>query len=321
MSVDQTPDVEASPDVHVIASDASVEILDAPERAEAGEYQKKKLGLFFWMSVGWMGLLLFAALFAGFLPIKDPNLVYAGTRLQGPSAEHWFGSDGIGKDVFSRTIFGARRSLGIAFTGELIGFVLGGAIGLISGYYRGRIEGFLTGGIDSLLAFPALILALVLALFLGETELPVLQQIAGSPTKALIISLGILTIPTIARITRAGVLVNTEREYVLASRTLGTRNLRIMFREVLPNVLPAMVAYALIGVSFLIIVEAALSFLGVGDLNQPSWGTMINFARDKMDDAPHAVFFPALFLFLTVLSINYIGDRLRDYFDVREAAI
>ena len=179
----------------------------------------------------------------------------------------------------------------------------------------------LTGGIDILLAFPALILALILSLFLAETELPVLQTLAGSQTKALIWALGILSIPTIARITRAGVLVNAEREYVLASRTLGARNLRVMAREILPNVLPAMLAFSLIGVSFLIIVEAALSFLGVGDLNTPSWGVMINLGRSNLDDAPHAVFFPALFMFLTVLSINYIGDRIRQYVDVKESVL
>jgi peptide/nickel transport system permease protein len=117
------------------------------------------------------------------------------------------------------------------------------------------------------------------------------------------------------------VLVNAEREYVLASRTLGARNLRVMTREILPNVLPAMLAFSLIGVSFLIIVEAALSFLGVGDLNTPSWGVMINLGRANLDDAAHAVFFPALFMFLTVLSINYIGDRIRQYVDVKESVL
>ncbi|MCP3989648.1 MAG: ABC transporter permease [Actinomycetia bacterium] len=284
-------------------------------------YQTKKLGLFFWLAAAWLVSLVLSAIFADFLPLKDPDATFAGTFRQGPSAEHWFGSDNIGKDVFSRTIYGARKSLGTAFTASLIGFVVGGSIGLLAGYYRKRIEGILTGGIDILLAFPALILALILALFLGETELPVLKQIAGSPTKALIIALGILSIPTIARITRAGVLVNTEREYVLAARTLGARNLRIMIREVLPNVLPAMLAFSLIGVSFLIIIEAALAFLGVGDLTKASWGVMISFGRDRLKEAPHAVFFPALFMFLTVLSVNFIGDRLRQYFDVRDSAL
>jgi peptide/nickel transport system permease protein len=285
------------------------------------EYEQKKLGVFFWLAVTWIVGLVLASVFADFLPLKDPNVAFPGTFRQGPSAEHWFGNDNIGQDVFSRTIYGARKSLGIAFTAQLIGFTVGGSIGLIAGFYRSRIEGVLTGGIDILLAFPALILALVLALFLAETDIPVLRTLAGSQTKALIWALGILSIPTIARITRAGVLVNSEREYVLASRTLGARNLRVMTREILPNVLPAMLAFSLIGVSFLIIVEAALSFLGVGDLNTPSWGVMINLGRSNLDDAPHAVFFPALFMFLTVLSINYIGDRIRHYVDVKESVL
>jgi peptide/nickel transport system permease protein len=296
-------------------------LLDEEEGASEAGYQAKKLGLFFWASVVWLVALILASIFADLLPLKDPDATFRGTSRQGPSAEHWFGNDNIGKDVFSRTIYGARKSLGISFTASFIGFVCGGTIGLLAGYYRRRIEGILTGAIDILLAFPALILALILALFLGQTDIPVLEQIAGTPTKALIVALGILSIPTIARITRAGVLVNTEREYVLAARTLGARDLRIMIREVLPNVLPSMLAFSLIGVSFLIIVEAALAFLGVGDLTTASWGVMINFGRDRLKEAPHAVFFPALFMFLTVLSVNVVGDRLRQYYDVRESAL
>ena len=318
--------LEQSPDVAVDEEPSTAQVdlealLDEETGGDADDYQRKRLGPFFWAAVGWITALILAAIFADLLPLKDPDATFSGTFREGPSAEHWFGNDNIGKDVFSRTIYGARKSLGIAFTASLIGFVFGGTIGLLAGYYRNRIEGILTGGIDILLAFPALILALILALFLGQTEVPVLKQIAGTPTKALIVALGILSIPTIARITRAGVLVNTEREYVLAARTLGARNLRIMIREVLPNVLPAMLAFSLIGVSFLIIVEAALAFLGVGDLTKASWGVMINFGRDRLKEAPHAVFFPALFMFLTVLSVNIIGDRLRQYYDVRDSAL
>ncbi|MGI9613626.1 MAG: ABC transporter permease [Acidimicrobiales bacterium] len=299
-----------------LALEAELEAL-----AQESEYQKKTLGFFFWVAVAWIVGLVLASIFADLLPLKDPNQTFSGTFRQGPTSEHLFGNDNIGQDVFSRTIYGARKSLGIAFSAQLIGFLVGGTVGLIAGFYRNRIEGVLTGGIDILLAFPALILALILSLFLAETEIPVLSTLAGSQTKALIWALGILSIPTIARITRAGVLVNAEREYVLASKTLGARNLRVMTREILPNVLPAMLAFSLIGVSFLIIVEAALSFLGVGDLNTPSWGVMINLGRSNLDDAPHAVFFPALFMFLTVLSINYIGDRIRQYVDVKESVL
>ncbi len=316
--------LEQTPEAATSASDLSQVDLEAlldEDVEEVNTYQNKKLGIFFWVCVAWLVTLILAAIFADLLPLKDPDQTFVGTSREGPSAEHWFGNDNIGKDVFSRTIYGTRRSLGIALTSEFIGFMIGGSLGLLAGYYRKRIEGIITGGIDVLLAFPALILALVLSIFLGGTELPVLRTIAGTPTKALIVALGILTIPTIARITRAGVLVNTEREYVLAARTLGARDLRIMVREVLPNVLPAMLAFALIGVSFLIVIEAALAFLGVSDVNSASWGVMISLGRDNLDDAPHAVFFPALFMFMTVLAINYIGDRLRQYFDVREAAI
>lgn len=317
--LEQSPDTATELDEDRLARLALEAELDEIE--DDDEYEKKKLGVFFWLAVAWIIALVLASVFADLLPLKDPNQGFSGTFRQGPSGEHWFGNDNIGQDVFSRTIFGARKSMGIAATAQLIGFTVGGSVGLIAGFYRARIEGILTGGIDILLAFPALILALILSLFLAETEIPILSTLAGSQTKALIWALGILSIPTIARITRAGVLVNAEREYVLASRTLGARNLRVMTREILPNVLPSMLAFALIGVSFLIIVEAALSFLGVGDLNTPSWGVMINLGRANLDDAPHAVFFPALFMFLTVLSINYIGDRIRHYVDVKESVL
>ncbi len=329
--LEQTPDADsASPatdgqaaidPADIDLSKADLEGLLADEEESTDDYERKRLGPFFWFCVTWLTLLVLAAVFADLLPLKDPDQTFAGTSREGPSGEHWFGNDNIGKDVMSRTIYGARRSLGVALSAQVIGFVVGGTIGLIAGYYRRRIEAVLTGGIDVLLAFPALILALILSIFLGQTDLPVLRTIAGTPTKALVIALGILSIPTIARITRAGVLVNTEREYVLAARTLGARDLRIMSREILPNVLPAMLAFSLIGISFLIIVEAALAFLGVADVNKASWGVMIQLGRDNLDDAPHAVFFPAAFMFLTVLSINFIGDRLRRFFDVRESAL
>ncbi len=322
----QTPDTQLDGTAAAAETEADLARMDLEsivdsDDGESEEYQRKKLGVFFWCCIVWLIVLVLAALGADLLPLKDPDQTFTGTFKEGPSSEHWFGNDNIGKDVFSRTIYGARRSLGVAVTAQLIGFFIGGSLGLLAGYYRNRIEGVLTGGIDVLLAFPALILALILSIFLGGTELPVLRTIAGTPTKALVVALGILSIPTIARITRAGVLVNTEREYVLAAKTLGARNLRIMLREVLPNVLPSMLAFSLIGVSFLIIVEAALAFLGVSDVNRASWGVMITLGRDNLDDAPHAVLFPSIFMFLTVLSINYIGDRLRQFFDVRESAL
>ena len=316
--LEQSPKVDGDEPVGTLDLESLLD--DGPERDD-GEYERRKLGVFFWVAVAWLVGLVLASVFADLLPLKDPTKAFSGTFRQGPSAEYFFGNDNIGQDVFSRTIYGARKSMGIAITGQLIGLSVGGTIGLVAGFYRKRIEAILTGGIDVLLAFPALILALILAIFLAPNEWPVVSTLAGSETKAIIWALGILSIPTIARITRAGVLVTTEREFVLASRTIGTRNLRIMLREILPNVLPAMLAFSLIGVSFLIVVEAALAVLGLGDFSTPSWGVMINLGRGNLDDAPHAVFFPALFMFLTVLSINYIGDRVRQYVDVKDSVL
>ncbi|MDY7106093.1 MAG: ABC transporter permease [Actinomycetota bacterium] len=282
----------------------AIEALDAEH-----VYQGRKLGILFWCCVGWLVVLGLAAIFADLLPLKDPSAAFAGTSRNGPSAEYWFGNSNIGADIFSQVIYGARRSLGVSFSATAAGLLVGGAIGLTAGFYRGSLESFITSALDVLLSFPALVLALALVIFLGQ----------GAPTVAL--ALAILAVPSIARVTRAATLVHSQREFVLASRTLGARNGRIMVREVLPNVLPAMFSFALINVAVLIVVEGALAFLGIGDATEPAWGVMINNGRASLDEAPHIVLFPALFMFLTILSLNLIGDKLQEILDVREAKL
>lgn len=288
-----------------LAVDAEAVIGDDSEHA----YQARTLGALFWFCVIWLVLLVLAAVFADLLPLKDPNQTFAGTSREGPTAEFWFGNDNIGHDIFSQVIYGARRSLGVSLSATAVGLLVGGAIGLIAGFYRGSLENFITSALDVLLSFPALVLALALVIFLGS----------GAVTVAL--ALAILSVPSIARVTRAATLVHSQREFVLASRTLGARNGRIMVREVLPNVIPSMLSFALISVAVLIVVEGALAFLGIGDPTEPAWGVMINNGRQSLDDAPHIVLFPAAFMFLTILSLNLIGDKLQEILDVREAKL
>ena len=160
--LEQSADPTAD-ETSVATTDLEAMLADPP--ADDDAYERRTLGVFFWVAVAWLVAIVLSSVFADLLPLKDPNETYRGTFRSGPSIAHWFGNDNIGQDVFSRTIYGARKSLGIAFTAQIIGFFVGGTIGLLAGYYRKRIEGVLTGALDILLAFPALILALVLALF------------------------------------------------------------------------------------------------------------------------------------------------------------
>ena len=314
MSGLETAVVSASSEhVTLHVDDAEAAIL-----AEAEEtYQGRKLGFWFWASVGWLTFLVLSAVFADLLPLKDPVATFRGVARDGPSAAHWFGADNIGHDVFSRTIYGARRSLAVATVATLVGFTVGGTIGLVSGFYRRTLDDAIVAVLDIMLAIPGLVLALALVAFFAPPG-------RASPTSQTVwatFALSILAVPTIARVARAQTMVWADRDFVLASRTLGTRNLRIIVREVLPNILPAMVSIAFIGLAALIVVEAALAFFGVGDVSGVSWGIMIQNGRSQMDRAPHMVLFPSLFMFMTILSLNFVGDQVRTLFDVRESGI
>jgi ABC-type dipeptide/oligopeptide/nickel transport system permease subunit len=314
MSGLETAVVSASSEhVTLHVDDAEAAIL-----AEAEEtYQGRKLGFWFWASVGWLTFLVLSAVFADLLPLKDPVATFRGVARDGPSAAHWFGADNIGHDVFSRTIYGARRSLAVATVATLVGFTVGGTIGLVSGFYRRTLDDAIVAVLDIMLAIPGLVLALALVAFFAPPG-------RASPTSQTVwatFALSILAVPTIARVARAQTMVWADRDFVLASRTLGTRNLRIIVREVLPNILPAMVSIAFIGLAALIVVEAALAFFGVGDVSGVSWGIMIQNGRSQVDRAPHMVLFPALFMFMTILSLNFVGDQVRTRFDVRESGI
>jgi peptide/nickel transport system permease protein len=308
--------------------------LGAPMAAvEAGDEGtvKKRLGFGAWLAIGWLALLLLLMVFAPLLQIATPRERFSGLAFQKPLCTasdclsgHTLGGDAIGRDMLARLVYGARNSLFISVGAVVIGFVVGGMLGLVAGYYRGRVESFLVGFLDVLLAVPALILALSLAIFLQER----VQDIVGSSETAgrltLTFALGIVAIPSIGRITRANTLVWSQREFVTAARAQGAKDVRIMFREVLPNVVPAMAAIALLALAVLIIAEAALSILGAGITPPaPTWGNIIVEGFDYLQNgrAPHIVFEASGAIFLTVLSINYLGDAVRERFDVREARL
>jgi peptide/nickel transport system permease protein len=271
---------------------------------------KRRLSIGFWIATGWLVVIITLAALAPVLPIADPDQVGDGPSNGGPSLENWLGTDQLGRDLLARTIWGARVSLVVGFVAVAFGLLVGGAIGMLAGYYRGVFDRIVMRGVDILLAFPAIVLGLALVTFLGREF------------QNLLIAIGVLSIAPIARLARANTLQWTQREFVLAARGLGAKSRRILVREVLPNVVLPMAALALLGVAIAIIAEGTLAFLGLS-VEDPTatWGKMIFSGKAELEDAPQAAFVPAAAMFFTVLALNYAGDRLRQFVDVREGSL
>jgi peptide/nickel transport system permease protein len=283
------------------------------------ESPTRKLGFLGWFSILWLAGITLAAIVAPWLPLPDPDRSYLEIVRIGPvQPGHVLGGDGQGRDMLSRVIWGARSSLGISVAAVVVGFVGGGLLGLVAGYFRGAVDAVLTTIFNVLLSIPALVLALALvAVFASAGD----DASNGRKTTVLIVALAIVTIPLIGLIARASTLSWSEREFVKAAEVLGAGHLRIMLREVLPNVLPAMVSIALLGIAVAIVAEGSLALLGVGLTEVPSWGNLIAFGRTDLARAPHIVAVPSIAIFLTVLALNYLGDVVRARFDVREGGL
>lgn len=289
----------------VVALDVGVDT-----SAVAPVRRQRRVGGLFIVSVIWIALVALGAIFADLLPIPSPTEMDMLGKRALPSAEHWLGNDVLGRDVFSRLIYGGRISLTVGLLAPVIGVTVGGALGMLAGYFRGRFETIVSGGVDVLLAFPPLVFALALTTYLGQSVFNITLVI------------GILGIPAFTRVARAVTLSLSEREFVTAARALGATHSRILLRELLPNVALPLVAFFLLGVAVTIVVEGALSFLGLGvPPPAPSWGSMIGEGRESLDLAPWLAFLPALFMFLTVLAFNVIGDTLRALTDPRPGAL
>jgi len=267
------------------------------------------------------------AILAPLLPLDNPKDTITDIARRGPWASagtapgHLLGGDGNGRDMLSRLVWGGRTTLLVATAAVLLGFVVGGFFGLLAGYFRGKIDAVVTGLFDVFLSIPAVILAVALVTILRER--PGQGGSVGlDPRLALILALGLVAIPVLGRITRASALSWSEREFVLAARAQGAKNARIIRREVLPNVLPAMVSIALLSIAVAIVAEGTLSILGASvQPDTPTWGNIIALGRTSIAVAPHIVFEPAIMIFLTVLALNVIGDTIRARFDVRETAL
>jgi peptide/nickel transport system permease protein len=289
---------------------ATLELSIQEEVVVAQVKRTQRLGVLFLIAIGWIIFVFAAAILAPILPLPSPTDMDMLDRRAAASAVHWLGTDGLGRDELARLIYGARISLVVGLCAPVIGLTIGGALGMLAGYFRGRFEVLTVGSMDVLLAFPPLILALAVTAFLGQSVFN------------LTCILGVLSIPAFMRVARAATLTLARREFVIAAQALGATHARILLRELLPNVALPLLAFFLLGVAVIIVVEGSLSFLGLG-VPPPisSWGSMIGEGRESLDVAPQLAFIPAGAMFLTVLAFNLVGDTLRVLTDPRQGAL
>ncbi len=301
-----------------------------------------------WLAITWLAALVFTAVGASWLPYVNHSCsqfdkkAECSTHINGstfklekppawagfskselpsfpgsPPRIGWFGTDTNGFDLFSRSMYGARNSLMIGALSIIFGLLIGGGLGLISGYFGRRLDRVIDTIMNIMLAFPALLLAIFIVGFFDSSTAAEAENRSIWPV---ILALVILSIPPITRLVRANTMVYAQREFVTAAKSIGAGNTRIMFKEILPNVVPAMLTFTLTGMALLIVAEGALAFLGLSvNSPTPTWGAMIAAGQKKLDTAWWMSLTPAATMFLTVLSINLLGDVLNEKFRVREA--
>jgi peptide/nickel transport system permease protein len=271
-------------------------------------------------------VLLFVYAFGGALVFSESyaNKTDTSLRLQPPSAEHPFGTDTVGRDVMARTIYGGQISLLIGLFAVLIEVTSGVLIGAFAGYYGGRLDSLLMRFTEAMIIIPEIFLLIVMAKYFGNTlpNITVLGRTLSGSVVIIILIIGLTSWMYLARIVRAEFLSCREREYILAARAIGTRNREIIFRHILPNSIAPIIVAATLGVATAILAEAYISFLGLG-VQPPTatWGNMLDGANNYLESAPWLWFFPGVLILLTVLSINFLGDGLRDALDPRSRAV
>ncbi|RHW41728.1 ABC transporter permease [Neobacillus notoginsengisoli] len=264
-------------------------------------FQKNKLAL-----VG-LGIVIFFIIVAAIAPLIAPysfrEQVLA-DRLLPPSAEHWFGTDDFGRDIFSRVVYGARISLWVGFFSVMASMLIGTFLGIVAGFYGRWVDSLISRVFDILLAFPSILLAIAIVAILG----PSLQNA--------LIAIAIINIPNFGRLVRSKVLSVKQEEYIMAARAVGMKDSRILFRHIMPNSITPIIVQATLAIATAIIEAAALGFLGLGaQAPTPEWGRMLADSKNYLTQAPWTLFFPGMAIMLTVLGFNLMGDGLRDALD------
>ncbi|MEO8697227.1 MAG: ABC transporter permease [Acidimicrobiales bacterium] len=280
-----------------ITAEPDLEIADDGEGPARSRHIARRIVVL--LAGGWLLLVSVLALIAPLLPLEDPDERVGRVALR-PGGEFRLGTDQLGRDILSRVIYGGRASLLIALLATAIAFVVGLALGMLAAYFRGVVGWAVVAIGDLGLAFPGLVLLLVLT------------SIEGGSIKILVIGLSILLTPTFMRLGRANTLLYVNREFILAAKGVGARPLRILVHDLLPNVIGPVAVYALAAGAHVFVIEGSLSYLGLGIAPPtPSWGSMIASGQRQLRTAPHIVIVPSLVLFLTVLSLNVLGDVRR----------
>lgn len=307
---------------------------DIAQTSAAGDVKQassKDSNFVYWASVSWLVIVIGFVIIGERNPlVKDPTLRDADNINAQPILTNLFktdcvdaeagescteigglmGNTSLGQDVFSQIVEGGRISIFVAIMVTAIGIGIGGTMGLLAGYLKGKVDIVVQMIINVTLSVPALLLVIFIVTVRGQSLFNV------------ILAVSLLAIPALARIVRASTLQVADREFVKAAEVLGVRKMSILVREVLPNVMPTLVSFAFLTTGIILVVESSLSFLGLS-VQPPAitWGSIISNGRAKFQDAPHVVFAPAIILFLTVLALNLVGDRLLKRFDIREASL
>jgi peptide/nickel transport system permease protein len=282
----------------------------AGRRGRRGGGRRRRKGIAFWLAVSWLVVVGFCGIAATWLPLPDPNVPEVSHRFDPPNPDNPLGADALGRDQLSRIVHAARVSVVVSVSAVAIGMIVGGTIGTAVGYLRGTTERIVMGAVDVLAAFPGLVLLLALLAYVGRS-LTVISLV-----------IGFLSIPIYTRVARANTLAVAQREFVHAAHTLGARRSRILFREIIPNVVPPVAAFALVAMGLVIVLEGSLALLGLSiEPPDPTWGGMIAASKPHISDAPHTALVPSAAMFLTVLSLNFVGDTLRRSFDVKDAGL
>lgn len=287
---------------------------DSPMLPLRGALGRAKVGLPPWavtISLGWLVLLLAGALLQPLLPLPDPTRSdYAAIMAPMFSPGHILGTDEVGRDILARLLSGARVSLFVGVASIALAVIIGAPVGIIAGYYGGWTNRLIVAGLDIVLSFPNLIALIALSMFLG----PGLWTI--------IFGIGVIASAPVARVARSATLTYVNRDFVTAARGMGFGNARIIVREILPNVVVPVIAYAMVVLAVAIVAEASLSFLGLG-IQPPdaSWGSMMGTGRAKLTQAPHIVLLPAFTMAVSLLAINFLAEHFAKRFDIKESAL
>lgn len=275
-----------------------------PKRRWKSFYNKLKNNKSALIGAYFLVFVVIAAIIGPFLTRYDPTIVDYSTKLLKPSADHWFGTDHNGRDIFTRIVYGMSLTLSVGFISVIFGAVFGIILGIVSGYYGGKWDSLIMRITDIMLAFPGLLLALAIVSALGKSLVNV------------IIAVSIFSIPSFARVVRGSTLAVRKLEYVDAMRSLGAGDSRIIFGHILPNIISPVIVQATLRIAISILTATGLSFLGLGaQPPTPEWGAMLNDGRSYITQHPHIALFPGLSIVLVVVAFNLLGDGLRDVLD------